>query len=90
MMELLAVCDGVYWALQQNLRLKQGSLHMDLFVEDIRSSLRDYEDSQVCYVHRTANVATHRMVKLAISSTSDFCWFEEPLDLIVRALLESI
>lgn len=63
---------------------------MDLLVEDIRASLRIFEDSQVSYVYRTANVAAHFIAKLAISYTSNFCWFEEPPNLIVETLLESV
>ncbi|KAB2624341.1 TMV resistance protein N-like [Pyrus ussuriensis x Pyrus communis] len=107
MVELLAVHDGVYWAVQWNLpqiivksdclqvvqaigSLKQGSSHMDLLVEDIRASLWIFEDSQVSYVCHTANVAAHFIAKLAISYTSNFCWFEEPPNLIVETLLESV
>lgn len=107
MVELLAVRDGVYWAVERNLQqiivksdslqvvqaigsLKQGSSHMDLLVEDIRASLRIFEDSQVCYVRRIANVAAHFIAKLVISYNSNFCWFEESPNLIVETLLKSV
>ncbi|RXI02888.1 hypothetical protein DVH24_002966 [Malus domestica] len=64
----------------------QGSSLMDLLVDDIHVLLRDFVDSQVCYVCRTANVAAHGMARLAVSSSIDFCWYEEPLNLIVEAI----
>ncbi|KAB2635564.1 hypothetical protein D8674_026098 [Pyrus ussuriensis x Pyrus communis] len=78
MVELISVCEG-----HPDL-----SSPMDLLVEDIRVSLWGFMDSQVCYVRHTANVAAHCMVKLAVSSSFDFCWFEESLDLIVKALFD--
>lgn len=70
--------------------LKQGSSHMDLLVEDIRTSLRGFEASHVCYVCWSANDPPHHMAKLAISFSSDSCWFEEPPDLTVGALFDSV
>lgn len=66
----------------------QGSSLMDLLVDDIRSSLRAFVDSQVCYVRRTANAMTHGMTQLAVSSPIEYCWFEEPPDSIVEAFFD--
>ncbi|KAB2616056.1 TMV resistance protein N-like [Pyrus ussuriensis x Pyrus communis] len=44
--------------------------------------------NRVCYVHRTTNVAAYGMAKLAVSSSIDFCWHEEPLDLNMEALYD--
>ncbi|KAM1774942.1 hypothetical protein ACFX12_044251 [Malus domestica] len=64
----------------------QGSSLMELLVEDIHALLRVFVDSSVCYMRRTANVTAYSMAKLAISSSIDFCWYEEPLNSIVEAL----
>lgn len=63
---------------------------MDLLVDDIRTSLRGFEASQVCYVRWSANDVAHRMAKLALSSAFEFCWFEEPPNLIVGALFNYV
>lgn len=68
--------------------LKEGSSFADLLVEDIRVSLRSFDDSKVCHVSQSANVAAHCMAKLALSSDFNFCWFEEPPELLSDALLE--
>ncbi|KAM1923070.1 hypothetical protein ACFX15_021039 [Malus domestica] len=65
----------------------QGSSPMNLLVDDICVSLRAFVDSEVCFVHRTANVTAYGMTKLAVSSPIEFCWFEEPLDSIVETPL---
>ncbi|XP_068314835.1 uncharacterized protein [Pyrus communis] len=66
----------------------QRSSPMDLLVDDIRASLRTFVDSQVCYVRRSANAAAHGMAKLAMSFPIEFCWFEEPPNPIVEALVD--
>ncbi|KAM1023311.1 hypothetical protein TB2_044082 [Malus domestica] len=64
----------------------QGSSLIELLVEDIHALLRVFVDSSVCYMRRTANVTAYSMAKLGISSSIDFCWYEEPLNSIVEAL----
>ncbi|CAN6700125.1 unnamed protein product [Malus baccata var. baccata] len=93
MVELLVVHEGIRWAADRNLAhiimecdSLQGSSFMDLLVDDIHILLRAFMDLQACYMRRTANVAAHGMAKLAVSSSIDFCWYEEPLNSIVEAL----
>ncbi|KAM1633708.1 hypothetical protein ACFXTN_010726 [Malus domestica] len=78
MVELIAVVQAI------SSRIQRSSL-IDLLVDDIRVSLRGFVDSQVCYVRRTANVATHCMAKLAVSSS-----IKEPTDLIVETLFNVV
>ncbi|CAN6694093.1 unnamed protein product [Malus baccata var. baccata] len=51
-----------------------------------RDEVGSYTGGFVCYVCRTANVASNGMARLAVSSSIDFCWYEEPLNLIVEAI----
>ena len=54
----------------------QGYAPMDLLVDGISASLRNFMKSQVCYVRCSENVAAHGMAKLAMSFPIEFCWFE--------------
>lgn len=49
----------------------------NFLVEDIKSNLRNFVSSKVSHVHRTANIAVHRMTKLALISNFTNCWLEE-------------
>ncbi|RXI01388.1 hypothetical protein DVH24_014737, partial [Malus domestica] len=74
MVEFLAVHEEICWAMEMNL---------DRIIVECDSL-------QVCYVHRSTNVAAHGMAKLAMSFPNDFCWFEEPSNQIVEALVDVV
>ncbi|CAN6684726.1 unnamed protein product [Malus baccata var. baccata] len=53
-----------------------------------RGEVGSYAGGFVCFVHRSANTATHGMAKLALSFLFEFYWFEKPPNLIVEALVD--
>lgn len=60
----------------------------NLIVEDIKTTLRNFVNSKVCHVCKSANLAAHRMVKLALISNFNSCWFEEASEILQDVLLE--
>lgn len=60
----------------------------DLIVEDIKTTLRNFINSKVCHVRKFANLTAHRMVKLALISNFNSCWFDEALEILQDVLLE--
>ena len=85
------IIESDYLQVVQAIRHRsQGYSLMDLLVDDIHALLRGFVDSHVRYVWRTANGVAHNMAKLVVSFYEDFCWFEEPPDVIVEPLSHDV
>lgn len=57
-------------------------------MEDIKTTLRNFVNSKVCHVRKSSKIVAHRMVKLALISNFNSCWFEKAPEILRDVLLE--
>ncbi|CAN6544046.1 unnamed protein product [Malus baccata var. baccata] len=56
-------------------------------IEDLKVLLLGVTKASTSHVRHQANKATHCLAHFALSSSSDYTWFEEPPDIIIDVLL---